>query len=60
MLNVGAGGAGAVVAKKFENHYHQAVNVVGFIDDDHNLQKLKLLGHDVLGTREDIPRVVEQ
>lgn len=60
VLIVGAGDAGALVAKEFENHYHQAVNVVGFIDDDPNKQKLKLLGHDVLGTREDIPRVVEQ
>lgn len=60
VLIVGAGDAGALVAKEFENHYHQAVNVVGFIDDDPNKQKLKLLGHDVLGTRVDIPRVVDK
>jgi len=60
VLIVGAGDAGALVVKEFENHYHQTVNVIGFIDDDPNKQKLQLLGHDVLGTREDIPRVVEE
>ena len=60
VLIVGAGDAGALAAKEFENHYHESVNVIGFIDDDPRKQKLQLLGHDVLGTRNDIPKVVNE
>lgn len=60
VLIVGAGDAGVLVAKEFKNHYPGTVNVIGFIDDDPNKLNLQLLGHKVLGTRSDIPKIVSE
>lgn len=60
VLIVGAGDAGALVAKEFKNHYQDSVNVIGFIDDDPNKLNLKLLDHNILGARRDIPKVVAE
>ncbi|NLM70131.1 MAG: polysaccharide biosynthesis protein [Firmicutes bacterium] len=60
VLIVGAGDAGVLVAKEFKNHYQGTVNVIGFIDDDPNKLNMKLLDHDILGTRSDIPQVVSE
>lgn len=59
ILIVGAGDAGALVAKEFMNHYQGAMEVVGFIDDDLSKLNYKLLDKDILGVREDIPMVVK-
>ncbi len=59
-LIVGAGDAGVLVARELNNHYQNSVHVVGFIDDDPGKQKKKLLEHKVLGTRSDIPEIVNK
>jgi len=60
ILIVGAGDAGAMVAREIRNHYAPQFNPVGFIDDAPEKQGLKLLDIPVLGTREDIPHIVEE
>lgn len=59
-LIVGAGDAGAVVAREFKRPNGIQVRPIGFIDDDPQKLSLQLLGLSVLGTREDIPRLVKQ
>lgn len=60
-LIVGAGDAGAMVARELLNHGN-GVNLVpvGFVDDDPAKQLLYLYGLKVLGTREDIPALVHK
>ena len=65
VLIVGAGDAGAMVARELRNHYSDRQNgdhleIVGFIDDDPRKQKQYLNGLPVLGTRADIPAVVQE
>ncbi len=59
VLIVGAGDAGVLTAREFKNRNYRDGHPMGFIDDDPLKQKLKLLGMPVLGTREDIIRVVK-
>ncbi|NMB38384.1 MAG: polysaccharide biosynthesis protein [Firmicutes bacterium] len=58
VLIIGAGDAGALVAKELVNHYQGRVNIIGFIDDDPFKQNYRLLDYKILGTRTDIPRIV--
>jgi FlaA1/EpsC-like NDP-sugar epimerase len=58
-LIVGAGDAGAIVVREFRNHPALGVEPVGFIDDDIRKKGLYLLDVPVLGTREDIPSIVD-
>ncbi|WXJ81344.1 UDP-N-acetyl-alpha-D-glucosamine C6 dehydratase [Moorella humiferrea] len=63
VLIVGAGDAGAMVAREYRsrsNGYGSEAHLVGFVDDDPNKQGRTLFGLPVLGTREDIPRLVEE
>lgn len=59
VLIVGAGEAGYIVARELRressNYYP-----VAFIDDNRSKQQLNLSGIPVIGTREDIPEVVEK
>lgn len=57
VLIVGAGDAGNIILRDLRQRDHR--KVVGFIDDDPLKQKQILNGIPVLGTRNDIPRVVE-
>ncbi len=60
VLIIGAGDAGAVVAREFHNHSSgNGAEPVGFIDDDPAKQGRRLYGLPVLGTKEDIPRLVK-
>jgi len=54
-LIVGAGEAGAMVARELRNHPTLAMEPVGFIDDDYRKQGFDLYSIPVLGRREDIP-----
>jgi UDP-GlcNAc:undecaprenyl-phosphate GlcNAc-1-phosphate transferase len=45
----GAGDGGATVIRELQNHEHQRYRVLGFIDDDPRKQRLRVLGHPVLG-----------
>ncbi|BCV20678.1 polysaccharide biosynthesis protein [Moorella sp. Hama-1] len=63
VLIVGAGDAGAMVAREFRsrsNDYGSEAHPVGFVDDDPHKQGRTLYGLPVLGTRDDIPRLVEE
>ena len=60
VLIVGAGDGGVLVARELRNHYAQKVKIVGFVDDDTLKQGQQILGCPVLGTKEDIPSLVEQ
>ncbi len=61
VLIVGAGDAGAAVARELCSHNHNTGRIVpvGFVDDDRSKRGLEMFGLRVLGGREDIPRLVE-
>lgn len=60
VLIVGAGQAGTMLAKSIENNPTPEYKTVGFVDDDPTKQHLTLVNIKVLGTTEDIPRLVEE
>lgn len=60
VLIVGAGDAGAVIVREILSSRHINIDPVGFVDDDPNKQKKSIRGIPVLGTRKDIPRLVEK
>jgi FlaA1/EpsC-like NDP-sugar epimerase len=57
-LIIGAGEAGAMVAKEMYGHPTSGLLPVGFIDDDLLKQGMDLFNIPVLGRREDIPHLV--
>lgn len=59
VLIVGAGDAGAAVVRELKNNIEARLVPVGFVDDDPAKQRQQLLGVPVLGTRLDIPRLVD-
>ncbi|NPV27279.1 MAG: polysaccharide biosynthesis protein [Firmicutes bacterium] len=61
VLIVGAGDAGAMVVRELQHNGNgNQKQVVGFVDDDPAKQKMYLHGVPVLGTRDDIPALVER
>ena len=58
-LIIGAGDAGAMVARELKSH-NGVYLPVGFIDDDPNKQQLTVLGLPVLGGRSQIPGMVKR
>lgn len=59
-LIIGAGDAGAIVARELISNSSLNLNPIGFIDDNPLKQKLSLFDVPVLGSREDIPKLVEE
>lgn len=59
VLIVGAGAAGAMVARELKNHNSTDLFPIGFIDRDKKKHGLQLFGIPVLGDRYDIPRLVK-
>ena len=59
VLIIGAGDAGAMVARESRSDKANFLPV-GFVDDDPNKQNLRVLGLSVLGTRKDIPELVNR
>ncbi len=60
-LIVGAGEAGVMVARELKKHGPSlGIKLVGFIDDDATKKNQIIQGVPVLGTRGDLPEVVEQ
>lgn len=66
VLIIGAGDAGAMVAREFRNHDNVNGNSngswmepIGFVDDDPMKQDRRLYGLPVLGTRKDIHQLVK-
>ncbi|MHB9143941.1 MAG: polysaccharide biosynthesis protein [Symbiobacteriia bacterium] len=59
-LIVGAGDAGALVAREMAKHQELGYELVGYVDDDPYKQGMKVHGLPVLGTRGDLPRLVSE
>jgi FlaA1/EpsC-like NDP-sugar epimerase len=59
-LFVGAGRSGASVVKEVIGRRDAELDVKGFVDDDRNKQGGSVGGVKVLGTTEDLPRLVEE
>jgi FlaA1/EpsC-like NDP-sugar epimerase len=60
-LIVGAGSAGAMIARQLRDQSHEAeLQPVAFVDDDMTKQRMQLYSLPVVGKVRDIPRVVEE
>lgn len=60
VLIIGAGDAGAMVAKEFSNNKNSHNRLVGFIDDDPNKMGMSMFGAKILGDRSKIREVTEK
>ena len=60
VLIIGAGDAGATIAREIMSYHRQRRRIVGFVDDDEQKQNHFLGGHKVLGKRQDIPSLVRE
>ncbi len=60
VLIVGAGDTGVLVAKELRRHYGNGIKIVGFVDDDPDKQKLKVLNLPVLGNRDNLPKLINK
>lgn len=60
VLIIGAGDAGAMIARELRQRFYDTKNLIGFIDDDRSKIKNKLFGVPVLGTRDELPEVVSK
>lgn len=58
-LIIGAGNAGVLLAKDLKHSIDSELYPVAFIDDDVKKQNLQVLGIQVVGTRNDIPKIVK-
>lgn len=58
VLIVGAGDAGAMIAREIQQRVYGDKMVIGFIDDDESKLNQMLYGAKVLGTRQDLGRLV--
>lgn len=60
-LIVGAGSAGAMIARQLRDQSHEAeLQPVAFVDDDMTKQRMQLYSLPVVGKVRDIPQVVEE
>ena len=60
VLIIGAGDAGAMIAREINQRYAGAKRLIGFIDDDRYKNKQRLFGVTVLGSRQDIKQIVHE
>ncbi len=60
VLIVGAGDAGAMLAREYAKHPELGCTVVGFLDDDPHKQGYFVGGKPVLGTRDDIGEIARR
>jgi FlaA1/EpsC-like NDP-sugar epimerase len=58
VLIIGAGSAGAMIAREMRNNPALGLEAVGFIDDDPTKQKVRIYDIPILGVRADIPEAV--
>ena len=59
-LIIGAGDAGATIAREIERYHKRSRKVIGFIDDDEAKFNRLMGGVRILGNRHDIPSVVKE
>lgn len=60
VLIIGAGDAGAMLAREIRDNVHLKLRVIGFIDDDKHKHHLRLHNLPILGGREEIAAVVSR
>lgn len=60
VLIMGAGSAGAMMVRELRENPQLGIEVVGFADDDPLKRDMRIHGAPVLGTHQDIPRLVRQ
>ena len=60
VLIVGAGDAGAMIAREIQQRYYTSKKLIGFIDDDKYKKHQKLFGVKVLGKCTDIETIVDE
>ena len=60
VLIVGAGDAGSMIVREMLSSRHISIDPIGFVDDDPRKQKKSIHGIPILGTRKDIPFLVEK
>lgn len=60
ILIMGAGEAGAMIVKEMRSNPQLGLLPVAFLDDDPRKQAVRIRGLPVLGTRQDIPRMVRE
>ncbi|AIF53704.1 nucleoside-diphosphate sugar epimerase/dehydratase [Pelosinus sp. UFO1] len=58
VLIIGAGDAGAMIAREINHRYYDTKRLIGFIDDDQYKNKQQLFGAAVLGNRYNIKNIV--
>lgn len=59
-LIIGAGDAGATIAREIERYHKRSRKVIGFIDDDEAKFYRLMGGVRILGNRHDIPSIVKE
>lgn len=59
VLIIGAGDAGAMIAREIIRRYYETKKLIGFIDDSSYKKSQMIFGIKVLGTQNDISRVVQ-
>lgn len=59
-LIIGAGSAGNLLARDIATNDKYDYRVIGFVDDNKTLTGKRILGIEVLGTADDLKRIVEQ
>lgn len=59
VLIIGAGDAGAMIAREIEQRYYKSKQIVGFLDDSDYKQGQQLFGSKVLGATADVKEIVE-
>ena len=59
-LIIGAGDAGATIAREIERYHKRSRKVIGFIDDDEAKFNCLMGGVRILGNRHDIPSIVKE
>ncbi|WP_237769493.1 polysaccharide biosynthesis protein [Pelosinus fermentans] len=60
VLIVGAGDAGAMIARELQQRYYASKNLIGFVDDDQYKHRQRLFGVKVLGVCKDISSIVDR
>ena len=60
VLIVGAGHAGMLILQEMFRHPELGQKVIGFIDDDPGKRSIRIQGIPVLGTPEDLPRLLKR
>jgi exopolysaccharide biosynthesis polyprenyl glycosylphosphotransferase len=60
ILIVGAGNAGRMILRELLNQPVQTMELVGFVDDNPELQNFNIESYKVLGNRHDLPQIVSR